>query len=262
MLKGEANNMNQSLAIKPTQVSDQNIKDHVNTQLFVTEATDFGFFVGRVGAFFMFLCALPLLILVALAIKITSSGPIFYQQIRVGRFGKNFSIIKFRTMVTDAEKYTGAVLASAGDARITRIGKLLRATHLDELPQLWNVVRGDMGFIGPRPERPVFVDKFVTTIPRYHERHLVIPGITGLAQILLPYDALPEEKLVLDLTYLNSRLGWKLKSRIFTATGMKMLRSLIPFLVRFKGKQDYRTLLESLIYTMREGSTPASTVVR
>ena len=262
MLMGEANNMNQSLAIKTTQVADHNIKDSVNTQLFVTEATDFSFFFGRAGALILLICALPILFFVALAIKISSSGPVFYQQVRVGRFGKNFSILKFRTMITDAEKYTGAVLASAGDTRITRIGKLLRATHLDELPQLWNVVRGDMGFIGPRPERPVFVDKFVTIIPRYHERHLVIPGITGLAQILLPYDALPEEKLVLDLTYLNSRLGWKLKTRIFTATGMKMLRSLVPFLVRFKGKQDYRTLLESLIYTMREGSTSASPVVR
>ncbi len=262
MLEGEANNMNQSLAIKPTQASVQSIKKTVNTQLFVTEATDFGFFFGRIGAFIMLLLALPLLIVVSAAIKVASSGPIFYQQIRVGRFGKNFSILKFRTMITDAEKHTGAVLATAEDARITRFGKLLRATHLDELPQLWNVVIGDMGFIGPRPERPVFVDKFVTTIPRYHERHLVIPGITGLAQILLPYDALPEEKLVLDLTYLNSRLGWKLKSRIFTATGMKMVRSLIPFLVRFNGAQDYRTLLESMIYTMREGSTSASTVVR
>jgi lipopolysaccharide/colanic/teichoic acid biosynthesis glycosyltransferase len=254
--------MNQSLAIKPTQISNQDIKNSFNTQLFVTEATDFGFFFGRLSAFFMLLCTLPLLILVALAIKITSSGPVFYQQVRVGRFGKTFSIKKFRTMITDAEKHTGAVLATAGDTRITRIGKLLRATHLDELPQLWNVVKGDMGFIGPRPERPVFVDKFVTTIPRYHERHLVIPGITGLAQILLPYDALPEEKLVLDLTYLNSRLDWKLKSRIFTATAVKMIRSLVPFLVRFKGSQDYRTLLESMIYSMREGSTSVSTVVR
>lgn len=223
----------------------------------VTEATDTAFIAARIVAGILLVMLSPMLILIALVIKICSPGPVLYKQIRVGRFGREFSIVKFRTMVTDAEKLTGAVLATPGDTRITPLGKLLRATHIDELPQLWNVAAGHMGFIGPRPERPVFVDEFKKRISRYDDRHLVHPGITGLAQILLPYDALPEDKLRYDLTYLDARLGWRLRAHIIKATAMKMVRSMIPFIVRYSHSGDYRTVLESFL---KEGQWALSKV--
>lgn len=228
--------------------SKNNLKQHKQIQrLMVTEATDISIVFARFVASLTLIAIAPLLLLIAIAIKITSPGPVLYKQVRVGRFGRHFTIIKFRTMVTDAEKFSGAVLATPDDARITSIGRLLRATHIDELPQLWNVVAGHMGFIGPRPERPVFVDNFKSRIPHYDDRHLVHPGITGLAQILLPYDALPEEKLRYDLTYLDVNLGWRLKTHIIIATAMKMARSTIPFFVRIPGGSDYRVMLESFL---------------
>jgi lipopolysaccharide/colanic/teichoic acid biosynthesis glycosyltransferase len=225
--------------------------------LTVTEATDMSYLGARIIAALLLIILSPLLILIGLSIKICSAGPVLYRQVRVGRFGREFEIVKFRTMVTDAEKHTGAVLAVPGDSRVTPLGKLLRATHLDELPQLWNVVAGHMGFIGPRPERPVFVVKFKQRIARYDERHLVHPGITGLAQILLPYDALPEEKLRYDLTYMDARLGWRLKAHIIKATAMKMVRSMIPFIVRYSRTGDYRSVLESFL---KEGTWAFSKV--
>lgn len=126
----------------------------------------------------------PILLVASLAVKFSSPGPVFYRQTRVGHRGKLFELIKFRSMRTDAEK-DGPVWASAktNDARLSPIGGLLRATHLDELPQLWNVVRGDVSFIGPRPERPVFTDKLEKEIPLFRLRTLVKPGITGWAQV-------------------------------------------------------------------------------
>jgi exopolysaccharide biosynthesis polyprenyl glycosylphosphotransferase len=125
----------------------------------------------------------PLLLLIALLVWLTSPGPILYAQERMGLDGRSFSMLKFRSMRVDAEKVSGAVWANANDTRRTRLGTFLRKTSLDELPQLWNVLRGDMSLVGPRPERPVFVAKFRNQIPHYMLRHKVRAGITGWAQV-------------------------------------------------------------------------------
>ncbi|HEX2998688.1 MAG TPA: exopolysaccharide biosynthesis polyprenyl glycosylphosphotransferase, partial [Armatimonadota bacterium] len=144
---------------------------------------------------------------IGLAIVLESGKPILYRQVRVGRGGKSFRIIKFRTMVQNAEKH-GAVWAAENDSRITRVGAFLRKTRIDELPQLWNVLRGDMSLVGPRPERPEFVQQLADVIPFYNRRHAVIPGITGWAQVKYRYGASVEDslqKLQYDLYYINHR---------------------------------------------------------
>jgi exopolysaccharide biosynthesis polyprenyl glycosylphosphotransferase len=155
--------------------------------------------------------ALPLLPLVALAVRLSSPGPIFYSQERVGRGGLNFFCHKFRTMRQDAEADTGATWAADNDPRITRVGKFLRASRLDEIPQLWCVLMGDMHFVGPRPERPEFVEWLSRDIPYYGLRHTVRPGITGWAQVQYKYGNTMEdarEKLQYDLFYIkNASVG-------------------------------------------------------
>jgi Undecaprenyl-phosphate glucose phosphotransferase len=125
----------------------------------------------------------PLLLLIAILVKVTSPGPVFYRQERCGLNGKPFFMLKFRSMRIDAEQHTGAVWAQKNDPRRTPLGSLLRKTSLDELPQLINVLRGDMSLVGPRPERPVFIQQFSKTIPNYMARHCVKSGITGWAQV-------------------------------------------------------------------------------
>jgi lipopolysaccharide/colanic/teichoic acid biosynthesis glycosyltransferase len=145
--------------------------------------------------------------LVALLIKIDSKGPVFYRQLRVGERDNNFMLIKFRTMKQNAETQSGAVWAQKNDTRVTRIGSILRKVRLDELPQFINVLKGEMSFIGPRPERPEFVEKLQRTIPYYIHRHFVKPGITGWAQIKYRYGASEEdslEKLRYDLYYIKN----------------------------------------------------------
>ena len=203
-----------------------------------------------VGAILAILLLAPAFLLVGLAVRLTSPGPIFYRQTRVGinrRAGAErrrvaghriasdqrrkdrrtiasagclFRIIKFRTMVDDAEAALGPIWATANDARITPAGRLLRRTRLDEIPQLFNVLHGDMSFIGPRPERPFFVEKFRRAIPGYMERLTVPPGITGLAQVEHCYDTSEDDvrqKLEYDVRYLRN-LGWRADLRILTKT--------------------------------------------
>jgi exopolysaccharide biosynthesis polyprenyl glycosylphosphotransferase len=148
----------------------------------------------------------PLCLIVAVLIKLTSRGPIFYTQIRAGKDWKNFEIYKFRTMKVDAEKSTGPVWAKHKDNRITPIGRFLRKSRIDEIPQFVNVLKGDMSVIGPRPERPVFVDELKTQISDYPKRLTVKPGITGLAQVYHRYDktiADVRKKVKYDLLYIK-----------------------------------------------------------
>lgn len=153
------------------------------------------------------LLLLPFLPLIALAVKLTSPGPVLYRQKRVGRYGLVFDCYKFRTMRADAEAEAGPTWAGDGDPRITPVGRVLRRTRLDEIPQLWNVLRGDMGFVGPRPERPEFVEWLSREIPYYHLRHIIRPGLTGWAQVRYQYGASLEEskeKLRYDLYYIKN----------------------------------------------------------
>jgi exopolysaccharide biosynthesis polyprenyl glycosylphosphotransferase len=159
--------------------------------------------IGIVG----FLLVLPIMLLVAIAVRLTSSGPVLFRQKRVGLNGDAFILYKFRSMRMDAEAKTGAVWATRDDPRVTPIGKWLRRLRLDELPQLLNVVRGEMSIVGPRPERPEFVRTLSEQIPFYRQRHCVRPGITGWAQINYKYGETLEDtivKLEYDLYYIKN----------------------------------------------------------
>jgi sugar transferase (PEP-CTERM system associated) len=150
--------------------------------------------------------AFPVMVLAAVAIWLESGGPVVYRQERVGENGRTFTLCKFRSMRIDAEKGGTPLWAKDGDDRITRVGRVIRTTRLDELPQLWNVLRGDMSFVGPRPERPFFVAELAQAIPFYQQRHAVKPGLTGWAQVKYRYGASLEdamEKLRYDLYYIK-----------------------------------------------------------
>lgn len=147
----------------------------------------------------------PLMLFIALAIKLDSPGPVFYSQTRTGFKGKTFKVYKFRTMVKNAEKFSGPVLATEQDPRITRTGSWLRKTRMDEIPQFWNVFCGNMSLVGPRPERPYFVEEFSEELPEFDYRHLVKGGITGLAQIEGRYSTKPRNKLNYDLFYAQNK---------------------------------------------------------
>jgi exopolysaccharide biosynthesis polyprenyl glycosylphosphotransferase len=152
----------------------------------------------------------PVMILIAIAIKLTSSGPILYRQERMGLDGKKFRILKFRTMVKNAEQSTGPVWATADDPRVTRLGRILRATSLDELPQLINVLRGEMSLVGPRPERPVLINYFRKSIPGYMLRHKVKAGMTGWAQVNgWRGNTSLESRIQHDLDYIGNWSIWR-----------------------------------------------------
>jgi sugar transferase (PEP-CTERM system associated) len=161
--------------------------------------------LSTLAAAFGLLVFAPFFPLVVLAVRLSSPGPIFFKQTRVGAGGKNFQVVKFRTMRTDAER-DGARWATKNDPRVTRVGMFLRKTRIDEIPQLWNVLRGDMGFVGPRPERPEFIPMLQEALPYFDMRHLIRPGLTGWAQVRYGYGAsLAEarEKLEYDLYYIK-----------------------------------------------------------
>lgn len=180
--------------------SDGFVKSNVSTA--IKKSTDL------LLASIMLVLFSPIMLLVALAIKLDSSGPVFFSQERVGKFGKLYSLHKFRSMRADAEDGTGPVWAAEDDPRITRVGRVIRRVRIDEFPQLWNVLKGEMSFVGPRPERLAFVEKLKKKIPYYNERLTVEPGITGWAQIKYPYGASEKdalEKLKYDLYYIKNR---------------------------------------------------------
>jgi len=162
--------------------------------------------VHRLVAFTGAVLSLPLVALTAILIKIDSRGPVFYKQERVGKNGRTFVLTKFRSMELDAEK-SGPVWANKADERTTRVGRIIRKTRVDEIPQFWNIMRGEMNFVGPRPERPHFVAQLAQEIPYYEQRHLIAPGLTGWAQINYPYAASIEDarqKFQYDLFYIKN----------------------------------------------------------
>jgi sugar transferase (PEP-CTERM system associated) len=162
----------------------------------------------RVVALAGALLSLPVAVLTAVLVKLESPGPVFYTQERVGKNGRPFKVIKFRSMRTDAER-DGPVWASkGGDSRVTRVGRIIRKIRVDEIPQFWNILKGDMNFVGPRPERPHFVKQLAEEIPFYEQRHLIPPGLTGWAQIKYPYGASVDDarqKLQYDLYYIKNQ---------------------------------------------------------
>jgi lipopolysaccharide/colanic/teichoic acid biosynthesis glycosyltransferase len=166
----------------------------------------------------------PVMLACVLLVRLTSRGPAIYTQSRVGQGGRVFTLYKIRTMYHDCERQSGPRWSTPGDTRITPVGRVLRKLHLDELPQLWNVLRGDMSLIGPRPERPEFVPQLERAIPHYRDRLLVRPGVTGLAQVQLPADTdldSVRRKLAYDLYYIRT-FGLWLDIRLMLSTGLHM----------------------------------------
>ncbi len=165
-------------------------------------------FVHRSMAFVGLVLSLPIAILTAVLIKIESRGPVFYRQERIGRNGRLFNVIKFRSMRIDAEADGQPIWAASNDERATRVGRVIRKLRIDEIPQFWNILKGEMNFVGPRPERPHFVEQLAKEIPFYEHRHLVAPGLTGWAQIKYPYGASVSDaiqKLQYDLYYIKNQ---------------------------------------------------------
>jgi len=190
--------------------------------------------VGLAGA--GLLASLPLWILIAVAIKCQDGGPVFFLDRRVGRGGREFKVLKFRTMVPNADRFFGAKQATEDDPRVTRIGRLLRKTAMDELPQLWNIFTGDMSFVGPRALRPGEVHargdgQFVPLerIPGHHERHAVPPGLTGVAQIYADRDVPPRQKFRYDRIYIKRQSFW-LDLRLIA----------LSFWITFRGRWETR----------------------
>jgi lipopolysaccharide/colanic/teichoic acid biosynthesis glycosyltransferase len=179
----------------------------------------------RAVALILLLLAAPLISMLALLIRLTSRGPAFYSQLRLGHLGRPFRIWKLRTMIHDCEAATGPVWAAPNDRRVTSIGSILRNIYLDELPQLWNVIRGEMSLVGPRPERPEITERLESAVPGFHHRLLVKPGLTGLAQLRLRPDVdvgNVSHKLAQDLYYMRHQ-GLLLDLRILISTAFHLI---------------------------------------
>jgi lipopolysaccharide/colanic/teichoic acid biosynthesis glycosyltransferase len=193
----------------------------------------------------------PLIGLAMLLVKLTSRGPVLYSQTRVGRHGRPFTIYKIRTMLHQCESLTGARWSTPGDSRVTWLGRWLRRTHVDELPQLWNVLRGDMSLIGPRPERPEFVPQLEQAVPHYRGRLQVRPGLTGLAQVQLPPDTDLQSvrvKLAYDLCYVQ-RLSWWLDMRLLAATALHVVGvpfSIVGKILRLPARENVERAYQAL----------------
>ena len=207
-------------------VSSLQLHDVPVVEVLKNPQEDLEFFIKGVldkgVAGFLLMLSLPLLCIAAVLIKVTSLGPVLYCQQRVGQGGKEFTLYKLRTMVDGAEQETGPVLAGPEDARVTWVGRFLRDSRIDEIPQLFNVLNGTMSLVGPRPERPEFVGEFLRTIPGYAERFQVKPGLSGLAQVDGEYHTTPEYKLKYDLAYIYNHSLW-LDMRIMAETVKVML---------------------------------------
>ncbi|MBM3996336.1 MAG: sugar transferase [Planctomycetes bacterium] len=205
-------------------------------------------------ALFLLILTAPLILFAIILIKLTSPGPVIYSQTRIGLGGKPFTIYKLRTMTHDCESLTGPQWATPGDGRVTPVGRWLRKLHIDELPQLWNVLIGDMSLIGPRPERPEFLPQLEQAIPLYRQRLDVRPGITGFAQIQLPPDSEIDDvriKLAYDLHYVH-HLGFWLDVSIYFGTVLKLIgltydaiRSMCWFPLRDAVDDEYRSMIDT-----------------
>jgi lipopolysaccharide/colanic/teichoic acid biosynthesis glycosyltransferase len=202
----------------------------------------------------------PIILVLAALTKLNSPGPAFYSQVRLGRYGRPYRIWKIRTMRNNCEAKSGAVWSTGpSDPRVTTLGRILRDTHLDELPQLWNVLRGDMALIGPRPERPEIASKIDAAIPRYRHRLIVRPGVTGLAQVQLPPDSDLESvrrKLAYDLHYVHE-VSPLLDARILASTALMFLsdgiHAISAGLVKAEKRVVEKTMVENIQMTTGNG---------
>lgn len=204
--------------------------------------------VGRAIALALLLLGSPIILLTMLAVRLTSRGPAIFRQTRVGLNGRIFVMYKIRTMRADAEAATGPVWSQTNDPRVTQVGRLVRKLHLDEFPQLINVIKGEMGLIGPRPERPEFTQRLAVAIPRYLDRLVVPPGITGLAQINLPPDSdldSVRRKLALDLRYVQEA-HFSLDLRILACTFLRLFGIKGPKVTRMMGLERSASLVAPL----------------
>lgn len=199
----------------------------------------------------MLVLAAPIILVAAVLVKLTSRGPAFYTQTRLGLDGREYTIYKLRSMFHNCERQSGACWSTAGDPRITLVGRWLRRLHIDELPQLWNVLRGDMSLVGPRPERPEFIPHLEEALPLYRLRRAVRPGVTGLAQVQLPPDTDLESvrrKLAYDLYYVYHGNTW-LDLQLLAATAIHVVGVPYSLIGKFlflpsneTVEQTYRTL--------------------
>jgi lipopolysaccharide/colanic/teichoic acid biosynthesis glycosyltransferase len=202
--------------------------------------------------------AVPIVFLAAALVRLTSRGPAFYTQTRVGEDGRLFTIWKIRSMIHNCESLTGPRWSMPGDPRVTPIGSLLRVTHLDELPQLWNVLRGEMSLIGPRPERPEFVPELESELPGYWQRLTLRPGVTGLAQVQLPPDSdlfSVRRKLAHDLYYIRHLSPW-LDVRLLVCTALYALGLPFGLVGKWLGIPDGDTVEEAMSDALEELPAP------